>query len=88
MWQGIAPVQIGDAPVIYEGDPPVLASVFNAGPGTVRVEGWDERRPKREHESAIAIVLKPGRISSLRARLARCRLDDGEFAAVAWRMEA
>ena len=86
MWEAVMPVDKERAPVIYEGKLPLVAAVMNAGPGLVGVYGWDERRPDRDEEPEIRIVLSAGSATSLCGSLIRCKLLQGDFAAVGWRI--
>ncbi|TBF24880.1 MULTISPECIES: hypothetical protein [Rhizobium] len=93
MWDAITYVDPVHNPIISEGDTAAKLVILNAGPSSVRVQGWNMTKPDSGDPADINLKLWPGNAASVNANLIRVGITDGpshtvlpSFAAIAWKV--
>lgn len=89
MWHGITSVSSGYSPIISESPCLLKATVFNAGPATVRLKGWSNLPSNRDTVPDISMEIRPGSTRVIASCLIRLEIIDShfeKFASIGWRI--
>ena len=85
MWHTITPVESQHNPIVSEVSHPQALVLLNAGPGYIRIQGWQDPQGLRTSPD-INLVVPAGDQRIIQAALVRVKLENGLFAAVGTRL--